>query len=212
MIEELFMDQQNPPPSAGDHVADRADRVRAYIGEHSEELLQGCVVMLQRRGRRTGRFVDWSEEANELLNEMTIEAIAHAQGYDPTRQMGAWLLGIVVNLVKRHNAVKKRHDDHEADVEKMRLARGNQGVMELFETLAEDARRRDDPSQISAKLADILDQAQPEDREILIQIDLNGWDYEALAHRSGVSVGTLRKRHWRALQRVQHSARQNGGQ
>lgn len=205
------MDQMNPPPSADGPHATHTDTVRAYIAEHSEDLLQSIVVYLRCNGRRKGRFADLQDEANELLNEMTIEAIEHADRYDLNRQLGAWLIGIVYNLVKRHNQAVARRSRYEADVGTLQTANGELDVMELFEHLAEQARQRDDTTQISVMLAHILEQANPADREILTQVDLHGWDYETLARRTGISAGTWRKRHLRALQRVQQSARQNGG-
>ncbi len=73
----------------------------------------------------------------ELLNSVVVEALAHAQRYDPARPPRAWLLGIAANLVRRRQvemAQRNRREPLAGD-----LVDGSQaglGEDELFERLA----------------------------------------------------------------------------
>ena len=53
------------------------------------------------------------DTTGELLNSVVVEALAHAQRYDPARPPRAWLLGIAANLVHRRQVEMARLNQRE---------------------------------------------------------------------------------------------------
>ncbi len=73
----------------------------------------------------------------ELLNSVVVEALAHAQRYDPARPPRAWLLGIAANLVRRRQVEMARLNRREPLASDLLDGQpANLGEDELFERLA----------------------------------------------------------------------------
>ncbi len=61
------------------------------------DALNGILQMYVQRAGLAGN----EDTTAELLNSMVVEALAHADRFDPARPPRAWLLGIAANLIRR---------------------------------------------------------------------------------------------------------------
>ena len=137
----------------------------------------------------------------ELLNSVVVEALSHAQRYDPARPPRAWLLGIAANLVRRRQVEAARLNRREplaAD-----LVADNQtalGEDELFELLAAhpgpDLRGEFEQHD---QLATALALLSVDERRVIQLFSNNYLDGDALAAALHLSPGAARVRLHRAL-------------
>jgi DNA-directed RNA polymerase specialized sigma24 family protein len=74
-------------------------QLKAYIQKHRQPLLKTIGFYLIRAGLATPP--NRLSEAQELLHDVVIEALEHAERFDSNRLPQAWLLGIAANLFKR---------------------------------------------------------------------------------------------------------------
>ena len=79
-----------------DSLAENRQRLIHFLDAEMESLTGILRVYVQRAGLAGGE-----DTTSELLNSVVVEALTHAQRYDPTRPPRAWLLGIAANLVRR---------------------------------------------------------------------------------------------------------------
>jgi RNA polymerase sigma factor (sigma-70 family) len=203
------MDPANPPPPAASPLVSAADILRQHIAEHGDALLLVIRSYVVHLGAAHGQPV--KEVASEILNEMTVRALSTADRFDPAKRPRSWLLGIAWKLILQRRDAVARLRQHELNASTLLSEADDEETAKFFDQLADLARQRAGDDRSAAILNDLLAQATPEDREILVQVDLQGWDYAALARQTGISVAALRKRHHRAIKHLQQIARQNGG-
>jgi DNA-directed RNA polymerase specialized sigma24 family protein len=92
--------------------------LRRFIEENTETLLgtlRTYVVRASLADRRGATLA-----AAELLNEVTVEALEHAERFRPSGQPRAWLLGIAANLIKRKQVGRATRDRREPLVREKR--------------------------------------------------------------------------------------------
>lgn len=176
--------------------------LRQFVENEAELLLKILCAYAVRFGVATPRTA--SAVAAELLSELVIEALRHADRYDRQRQPMAWLLGIAVNLIKRRRASSARLEQREPllrDLAGDDADRFSDG--ELFDrfvalTVGGPAQALEQREQVNALLASL-----PEDERRLLRLaalhDMNG---ERLARELGISPGAARVRLHRALKRL----------
>jgi DNA-directed RNA polymerase specialized sigma24 family protein len=73
--------------------------MRECIQEHVGPLLGSIRSYVVRMGLACGDAA--REIADDVLQETVIEALAHAEHYQPTSPPMAWLRGIVLNVIRR---------------------------------------------------------------------------------------------------------------
>ena len=155
--------------------------------------------------------------ALDILQEVAVEALDHADRFDPTRQPMAWLLGIALNVIRRRRATLAQRQRRELPLTGLPLSGDDSGPGEPtaggprathFTTPGpEQAVEADDEAR--ALLALVAD----DDRRVLRLALLDDLDGQALARALGVSVGAVRMRLSRALGRLRAAwlARQGQG-
>jgi RNA polymerase sigma factor (sigma-70 family) len=177
-------------------------RLRQFIQEETQTLLETLryYVIRARLADAQGATL----AAVELLNEVVVEALEHADRFRPSGQPMAWLLGIAANLIKRKQAERATRNRREPLVRDLYL--DTQDALsedELFDRLAaltEVELAQDWESNQAASA--ILAYVSKTDQHILrlaVLHDLNG---EALAQELGVTPGAARVRLHRALNRL----------
>ena len=92
------------------HTANQ-DLLRQFIAGESEALLGTLRYYVVRAGLANGR--DAASAAGELLNEVVVEALEHADRFKPSGQPMAWLLGIAANLIRRKQAERSARNRRE---------------------------------------------------------------------------------------------------
>ena len=148
----------------------------------------------------------------ELLNSVVVEALAHAQRYDPSRPPRAWLLGIGANLVRRRQVELARLNRREplaGDLAEEGPA--GLGEDELFERLAAyaaDTTAQDLPGKIEDQdgLASALKLLSADERKVIDLFAIANLDGDALAAALHVKPGAARVRLHRALAHLRRVA------
>ena len=122
---------------AVDRLAENRQRLLQFLDAEMESLHGILQVYVQRAG-----LAGSEDAASELLNSVVVEALSHAQRYDPARPPRAWLLGIAANLVHRRQAEAARLNLREplaGDLLEERQESPGLDGDELFELLAAHA-------------------------------------------------------------------------
>lgn len=183
------------------HTANQ-DLLRQFIAGESEALLDTLRYYVVRAGLANGR--DAATPAGELLSEVVVEALEHADRFRPSGQPMAWLLGIAANLIKRKQADRSARNRREPLVRD--LVPRAQDVLsedELFDRMSSLAAGQPiEEWEANEAVSAILSHVSESDRSVLrlaIVHDLNG---EALAQELGIKPGTARVRLHRALNRL----------
>ncbi len=176
-------------------------RLKEVIQQESESLKRAVELYVARAGLTAGQRQAESI-AGEILGELTVEALQHADRFDPSRQAYAWLLGIAANLIRRRQVEQAKLARREP------LARGESGDPdmsedELFDRLfpphAHDpGEAMEQDQQVEALLARV----SAEDRWVIRLAILDDLDGEALARELMVRPGAARVRLHRALLRL----------
>lgn len=185
-------------------------RLREYLTMENESLMRTLRVYVARAGLGETQ-VAISGVAAEVLNDVVVEALAHADRFDGARAPGAWLLGIGANLIRRRQVERAKRERREPLVRDM----GNPSEVvsddDLFDRLA--ALTEDDPARaLESKetLAGLLGHVSEADQLVIRLGVLHGLDGEALAGALGISPGAARVRLHRALRRLRDAVASEG--
>lgn len=207
------------------NVAYRTPTAAAYNKQRLVDFLSDNVAALlgilrsyvQRMGLARGEEV--ATVAVEVLQEVVIEALDHADRFNPTGQPMAWLLGIAMNVIKRKKAELARRSQRELSMSDLAPAQQEPlGEDELFDRFAADTDAGPEQDIAANEQAEILlSLVSPDDQQILLLAFLYGFERDALAEKLGISPGATRVRLHRALKRLrlawseqQHSNIQEG--
>ena len=182
-----------------DSLAHNRQRLLQFLNTEMEPLNGILRVYLLRAGLPSG-----DDTLNELLNNMVVEALSHAQNFNPERPPRAWLLGIAANLVRRRQTAAARLNQREPLAADLTVGGELLGEDELFERLATQA-ADSAPADLSVdvenrdKLTACLGLLAVEERKLILLFASNHLDGEALAAHLEVSHGAARVRLHRAL-------------
>lgn len=176
--------------------------LQEFIAEESDMLRRVLRSYVLRLGRM--RHTTPDAAASELLNEVVVEALHHADRFDPTRQPKAWLLGIAANLLRRQqNEVNQR--EHREPLMRDLIEDEAASDDELFDQLAEISTNTSDPARISEAneaLVGLLSAVSMEDQHILRLAVLHEMNGDEVAQAFGITSGAARVRLHRALRRL----------
>ena len=147
---------------------------------------------------------DVSAVAQDILQEVSLEALEHADRFKAGRRPLPWLLGIALNLVRRKHVERAKQARREWSAGAYAaLAEGPETEADPFgETMASLA-----PDQLAGIEAEdeaehLLTLVSPSDREVLRLAIIEGWDHAELARRLGTTTGAARVRLHRAIGRL----------
>ncbi len=142
--------------------------------------------------------------AVEVLQEVVLEALDHADRFNPTGQPMAWLLGIAINVIKRKKAELVKRSQRELSMSDLSLKQ-EEGLSEseLFDQLMANSSAGPEQEIAANEQAELLlSLVSPEDQHVLMLAFLQGFEREALAQKLGISTGATRVRLHRALKRL----------
>ncbi len=188
--------------SQAESLVDNRVVLRRFIEGETTTLLATLRYYLLRAGLVEGQGAALA--AVELLNEVVVEALDHADRFRPSGQPMAWLLGIAVNLIKRQQRERAMRNCREPLARDLGAA-GLEALSEdeLFDRLATlaiaDPRQQLETDQ---QVATILAQVSEADQRLLRLAILHGLSGRELARALGVSPGAARVRLHRALNRL----------
>jgi RNA polymerase sigma factor (sigma-70 family) len=187
--------------------AARADRLRAFIETEAVRLRRTLRLYVLRAGLAQGAALDAA--ADDLLHDVVVEALTHAERFRPEGRPEAWLLGIAANLVRRRQADLARRERREplaADLAGP-APDGFPDEGELFDRLAALAQEitiagPEDALASNQAAAALLAQVSGDDRRVLELAILYELDGERLGAALGITPGAARVRLHRALHRL----------
>lgn len=177
-------------------------RLVEFITDNVASLIGILRSYVQRMGLARGEEVP--AVAVEVLQEVVIEALDHAERFNPTGQPMAWLLGIAVNVIKRKKAELAKRFQRELSIGEISLAQQEPlSEDELFDQISAGTTAGPDQEIAANEQAELLlSLVSPEDQQILMLAFLQGFEREALAEKLGISPGATRVRLHRALKRL----------
>jgi RNA polymerase sigma factor (sigma-70 family) len=98
------MPRNSPDAELDSEELECAVRIRAAIEEEHVTLLRSIAVLVAKTWRDL-RWPEVMETASEILHEAVQEALKHAERFDPTRSVTAWVRGIAARrLLTRRRA------------------------------------------------------------------------------------------------------------
>ena len=108
--------------------------------------------------------------AIEVLQEVVLEALDHADRFNPSGQPMAWLLGIAINVIKRKKAELARRSQRELSIGDLSLMQEEHlSESELFDQLTADSSAGPDQEIAANEQAELLlSLVSPEDQQILM--------------------------------------------
>jgi RNA polymerase sigma-70 factor (ECF subfamily) len=136
------------------------------------------------------------EEAADLTQDVFLAAFRFAEGFRGDCSVRSWLIRIAQNLVKNRFRYNDRH------------RKGWHRSLEDEQVAEGAARKTGSPEdelvgrQTEALLDEGLSQLPEEFRECLVLRDLELLSYEEIAEVTGLPVGTVKSRLWRARARL----------
>ncbi|HEY6542029.1 MAG TPA: sigma-70 family RNA polymerase sigma factor [Ktedonobacteraceae bacterium] len=174
-------------------------RLLVFIADHTTSLYGTIRSYVARLGAVTGG--DIGSSALEVMQEMVVEALSHANNFDSTRQPMAWLLGIALNVLRRRRSEEARRYQREVSLDSLSLLHSElENECDLLDSLHQTVESGPEQLVESDEQARALLSLVPEkDQEILRLAILEDFDRSSLAKRLGTSSGAARMRLHRAL-------------
>src|SRR5207248_8454293 len=158
-------------------------QIAEFLTDNVASLLGTLRSYVQRMGLARGE--DVAATAVEVLQEVVVEALGHADRFNPTGQPMAWLLGIAINIIKRKKVELAKRARREIFVAELSATQQEHlSEDELFDSIT--ACTSAGPEQVveaneQARL--LLALVSPEDQELLLLAFLYGFEREALAEK-----------------------------
>ncbi|HET7640559.1 MAG TPA: sigma-70 family RNA polymerase sigma factor [Ktedonobacteraceae bacterium] len=157
---------------------------------------------VQRMGLARGEEV--AAAAVDVLQEVVVEALDHADRFNPTGQPMAWLLGIGANVIKRKKVELARRSWRELFIGDLSLEQqeplSEDDLFDEISVCTSAGPEEDFEANEQAML--LLSLVSPEDQQLLFLAFLYGFEREALAKKLGITPVAARVRLHRALHRL----------
>ena len=171
------------------------------IQEQSTQLLGIIRSYVSRAGVAAGEEVE--AIANEILQETVVEALAHVDAYTSTRQPLPWLLGIALNMLRRHRALQTKRTQREFSLSHLAAQYGEDNETDLLERLV--VSKDISPEQeivMRSQVETLLAQVSWEDQQVIFLALQEDFKRDGLARRLDLHPNTARMRLSRALGRL----------
>ncbi len=173
-----------------------------FLSEHTAPLLGTLRVYVQRLGLATGE--EGAVVALEVLQETAVEALSHADRFDPTRQPMAWLLGIAVNVIQRKKVEKAKRAGRELLLGSLSArfpeVTNESDILDLLIPVA--IAGPEQAVEVDEQVKELLSLVSLDDQQVLRLAFLEDFEREALAQQLGISTGAAGMRLHRALTRL----------
>jgi RNA polymerase sigma factor (sigma-70 family) len=187
-----------PERDVPEHVA----RIRSAVERQRDQILRGIVVLVA-RGSRHLRWDEVHEQAQDVLGEAVERALAHAEKFDASRSVGAWVCGIAARVLLGRRREQAR--DRRCVAETTLGAEAWQAALDRL-CIGSAAGALSDRLDLEQLLAGL----DPGDRKALECRYFQGLDGEELARAlDAPSAGAARVRLCRALQALRSAFRRS---
>lgn len=174
----------------------------AFLMHNTESLLSTLRSYVQRMGLAKGEEV--RAVALDVLQEVVVEALDHAERFNVTGQPRAWLLGIAINIIRRKKTEFAKRSRREMSIAHLSTPENealNEG--ELFDRLTScPLARPEQDIEANEQASMMLSLVSTDDQHILRLAFLYDFDRARLAQQLGITGVAARARLHRALNRL----------
>jgi RNA polymerase sigma factor (sigma-70 family) len=179
-------------------------RLQQYIETEGQSLRQTLRYYVLRAGLGSGAAAN--RMADDLLNEVTVEAFKHAERLRPDVQPRSWLLGIAANLIKRRQVERAKRERREPLLRDLyphiEDALSDEELFDQLPIVSESSLAElEENEQITMLLSGL----SRNDADVVRLAILHDVDGEALGKALGVTANAARVRLHRALHRLRDS-------
>lgn len=150
------------------------------------------------------RLTGSRDSAEDLLQETFLRLVRHIGNYDHAGRFEAWLFRIAANLARDH-ARKHRRRGPTASLDAESDGHGPLDRLAAEPSDPADGLLAEEQKQ---RLAELLEQLSPADREILMLRHYGELSFQEIAELLGIPLGTALARAHRALKRLRQSFEQ----
>lgn len=172
------------------------------------ECIQGNIAPLlgtirtyvQRMDLASGEYVHGV--ALEVMQEVVIEALGHADRFDASRQPMAWLLGIAINMIRRKKVEEAKRDRRELSLSRLSMLHPESEGEMLAQLISPAEKGPEYLVESDEHVEAILSLVSAQDQQVLRLALLEEFEREALARQLGTTYGAARMRLHRALGRL----------
>ncbi len=199
---ELDKDQHGSHQVLTAAVPSTKQLLMVFLTENMAPFLGTLRSYVQRMGLARGEEV--KTVALEVLQEVVVEALDHAERFNASGQPMAWLLGIATNVIKRKKTERAKRAWREMSIahlsspEEEPLSEG-----ELFDLVATNTLAGPEQAiEANEQALMMLSLVSAEDQHILRLAFLYDFDREVLAEQLGITAVAARVRLHRALSRL----------
>lgn len=185
-------------------------QLKLYITEEVQTL-RGTIRMYVVRARLAFGD-DVPAVADDILNDVVLEALNHAHRFDPDRSPKAWLLGIATNLIRRRQVRQSTQNQREPLIRDLYPNTHHDFTEDdLFDQLSRNSRHNPE-SRVESQdtVEQLLSLVSDVDQQVIRLAVLDELNGEALAKRLGISAGAARVRLHRALNRLRIARQARG--
>lgn len=196
------------PDTAGSAVyaTSTAAFTKQHIAEFITDNIPSLLGILRSYVRRMdlARGEEVAAAAVDVLQEIVVEALDHADRFNPTGQPMAWLLGIGANVIKRKKVELAKRSWRELFIGDLSLEQQEPlSEDELFDQIAVyTSAGPEEDIEANEQAMLLLSLVSPEDQQLLFLAFLYGFEREALAKKLGITPVAARVRLHRALNRL----------
>lgn len=176
-------------------------RLRQFVEVEGDNLRKTLRHYLLRAGLAEGSTLHTA--ADDLLNEVMVEALKSAERLAPDIHPRPWLLGIAANLIKRQYTQRARLEKREPLLRDLYIhTQDTLSDEELFDQLpiTSDSSLEELEAQETINL--LLAGLSPDDQTVVRLAIVDDMDGEELGRALGVSANTAYQRLFRALNRL----------
>lgn len=190
------------PAPAGSDAHNAKATLLLCLQDNTQPLLDSIRVYVQRFGLASES--DATTIAQDILQEVSLEALEHADRFTPDRRPLPWLLGIALNIIRRRNVARARRARREVPAGTYStLATELETEADPFEqTIAPPALDQLVDVEADDEAKHLLALVPTPDREVLRLAVIEGWNHAELAQRLGITPGAARVRLHRAIARL----------
>lgn len=181
---------------------DKKELLVAFLMQNTEPLLGTLRSYVQRMGLARGEEV--KAVALDVLQEMVVEALDHAERFNANYQPRAWLLGIAINIIKRKKTEFAKRSRREMSIAHLSTSEHEPlSEGELFDRLTSCPMARPEQDiEANEQALMMLSLVSTDDQHILRLAFLHDFDRALLAKQLGITAIAARARLHRALNRL----------
>ena len=187
-------------------VSDAKDQLIEFLTDNTVPLLSSIRSYVLRMGLAKGEAVPAA--ALEVLQEVVVEALNHADRFDPTRQPMAWLLGIAMNMIKRKKVEAAKHYQRELSIGRFATPEpvSDSELFDQISPLTFEGPERD--VEANEQVSTLLALVSEDDQHVLRLAFVYDFDRDSLAQQLNITPVAARVRLHRALNRLRSAWRQ----